>query len=368
MTRKEEILTVFQGLGENLSQSTVFLPDLIIWYNWHSRQGTLPKDFIGMSLEDTCRALGVPIWNTCRSWKLENSEVEVDHFREEGKRVTQYKYGERTLRAVWTKGPDGDWWQTEYPVKTVDDLEVIKAYVEGRTFKMQTGELSSMLDKTGEDGIVAPQLPPRAFSWLMLELLGWSEGLMVLMDGEKEIGELVTLADSQIRDFTRTMADQLRKEGVRIYLSPDNLDGMFVSPGYFEQYLAGGYQAVSRILHDQDSFLMVHGGGPLGRILEQIGQSGIDCMAGVCGPPQGDTLLEDARNKVGDSTILWGGIPQDYLIEITPNEDFERNTREIVRSYSGDALSITGIADHVSIDTDISRLKRTVEIIEKSQN
>jgi len=362
MTQKDRIIQLFNNQPAEPA-SPLFLPDLIIWHTWHSRQGTLPDGFRELSLEDTCRKLGVPVWNTCRPWTIESGEVEVKHFREKGKRVTQYNYGEKTLSSVWTKGPDGDWWQTEYPVKSVKDLEVIRAYVEGRSFRIREEEFAAMFERTGDDGITAPQLPSRAFSWLMLEMLGWSEGLMVLMDGEKEIGELVALAESQIRDFSRSMAKLLGKYGSVIFLSPDNLDGMFVSPAYFEQYLAEGYAAVSRILHEYDSFLMVHGGGPLGRILEQIGRSGIDCIAGICGPPQGDTTLKEAREKTGGNTILWGGIPQDYLIDVTPGDVFEKNTREIIRTFSADPSAILGIADHVSIDTDVARLKSTVEII-----
>jgi hypothetical protein len=110
---------------------------------------------------------------------------------------------------------------------------------------------------------------------------------------------------------------------------------------------------------------MVHGGGPLGRILEQISQSGIDCLAGVCGPPQGDTPLADARNLTAERTVLWGGIPQDYLMDFTPPQSFEEQTRGIIEEFKGDRLSILGIADHVSIDTNFSRLKKTSEMIKE---
>jgi hypothetical protein len=364
MTDKEQILKLFRTEGlDNSPVTPIFMPDLTTWYAWHSTKGTLPHMFSGKNMEDICRFLGVPIWNICKPWSIKSSEVEISYSENQEERITRYQFHDNTLIARWTKGPDGDWWQTEYPVKQAGDLDVIKAYLNGRIFNVETDELTALLDQTGNDGIVVPQLPSRVFSWLMLEILGWSEGLYVLMDAEDTVREIVNLGESQVQSFTRILVEKLHSKGCPIYLSPDNLDSMFISPGYFDDYLNAGYQKAAGICHENDSFLLVHGGGPLGGLLERISQCGIDSIAGISGPPQGDTLIDIARRKAGKRMVMWGGIPQDYLMESDSSGDFEEKTRDIIEACRKDGKSIIGIADHVPLEADMSRLKKIVDFV-----
>lgn len=344
-------------------ESKIFLPDLTIWYRWHSEKGTLPDNLSGKDLEEVCRLLEVPVWNSIPPWKEENSVVEITREHTEEKRTTQFRYKDRTLTAVWIKGPDGDWWQSEYPVKTPEDLDIIASYLEGRSFAADTAMLLSAAEKTGDAGIVVPALPARAFAWLMLEIVGWSEGLMVLMEGLDKIAELIAAAEKQIQNFTASLVRELTGKGFSLFLSPDNLDGMFISPGYFKNYLFEGYSAAARVIHQNDASLIVHGGGPLGGILDQISASGVDCIAGISGPPQGDSPIGSAREKAGEDLILWGGIPQDFLMENSSPEEFQTKIRNIISDFSQDQNSIIGIADHVPLNADISRLQQIARII-----
>lgn len=364
MTYKEQIIQLFQNTGSgNKPLSPIFLPDFTTWYKWHSKKGTLPKEFTGKKMEDICRSLNVPIWNTCQPWSVESKDVEISHTEEKEEMITRYQFKDTTLTAKWKKGPDGDWWQTEYPVKKAEDLDVLRVYLEGRTFKVEMDELSDMLDETGNDGIVAPMLPSRAFSWMMLEMIGWREILIMLLAQEETIRELVNLAEKQIQAFTRILLEKLQSKGCKIYLSPDNLDGMFVTPKYFDEYLTKGYEETTKICHEHNSFLIVHGGGPLETILENISNCRIDCIAGISGPPQGNTPIETARLKAGEKIVMWGGIPQDYLLDLAVYENYREKFVDIINFCKKDGRSIIGIADHVPLDTDISRLKQIVDLI-----
>ena len=45
-------------------------------------------------------------------------------------------------------------------------------------------------------------------------------------------------------------------------------------------------------------------------------QDKVDCVQGICGPPQGDSTLAEARGLCNSALGLWGGIAQDFLLPI----------------------------------------------------
>jgi len=48
-----------------------------------------------------------------------------------------------------------------------------------------------------------------------------------------------------------------------IVLSPDNLDGQFISPRMFKKNMADSYRRTTQVLHEQGKCLLVHVGGPV---------------------------------------------------------------------------------------------------------
>ena len=113
MTQKDQILRKLSGQG---GDDLVYMPDLTRWYGWHQERNTLSDAWKGLSLPQIAGALGVPSWLVCQPWRVETPSIEVVTEEEEGQRTTRTETSAGTLTARWTHGPDGSWWQTEYPV------------------------------------------------------------------------------------------------------------------------------------------------------------------------------------------------------------------------------------------------------------
>jgi hypothetical protein len=163
---------------------------------------------------------------------------------------------------------------------------------------------------------------------------------------------------------------QLLGELVRLpatlFLSPDNLDGQFISPPSFERWLAPGYAQTAELLHRHDKRLMVHTGGPIGGLLHPLGAAGVDVVEGICGPPQSDASLAQARERVDSSLVLWGGIAQDFLLETTDQTEFEAAVAAVVAESKSVDAGIIGVADRVPTDADLSRLEAIPRLIEQA--
>ena len=115
------------------------MPNLTLWYNWHAERDTLPDGWRGWSLPQIARSLGVPAWLTARPFRVDPGDVEIVKTELAGQRMVHYNVPGGTLTERWTLGPHGDWWETEYPVKTCKNRTsspIAKQILEIRTYTL----------------------------------------------------------------------------------------------------------------------------------------------------------------------------------------------------------------------------------------
>jgi hypothetical protein len=241
-----------------------------------------------------------------------------------------------TLTSRWTLGPDGDWWRSEYPVKSAADLSAALQVVRARRY----------IPREQPAALLALELPMRPWSDLLHSFLGWSEGLMFLLEEPAALQEIVDVLEEGMTGLVSVMAGLPGD----LVLSPDNLDGQFVPPESFEQNLAPSYTRTARALHAGAKRLVVHVGGPVRGLLPGLVRCGVDCVQGISGPPQGDSTLLDARRLVGPGTALWGGIPQDSLLASCPDGEFRAVAEAAFAVAAADPCVVVGVADRVPAD------------------
>lgn len=357
MTLKTDILARFSG---EAGERPVYLPDLTLWYDWHQGKGTLPNQWKSYSLPEVARALGAPVWLVARPWRVETPGVQVVTTETEGERVVRFETPAGILVARWKLGPDGDWWQTEYPVKTREDLPAAQELARARSYAVDPADLARLRGMVGDDGVLALELPRRPYSDLLHEFLGWSEGLLLV--SEPAVGEIVTGLELKLQELVQEMATLPG----HLILSPDNLDSQYISPTVFQAYLADSYRLTADVLHQHNKHLLVHVGGPVKHILALLAGVGVDGVEGISRPPQGDVSLAQAREIAGADLTLWGGIPQDFLLDIHDREEFETAVLQAAQEAKGDRRVILGVADRVPVDAELARLEAIPALIERA--
>lgn len=350
------------ALLEQLRGRPPYLADLTQWHSWHKRRGTLPAEWGGASLAEVSRALGSAPWLPCRPWRVEQPGIEVVTSEREGERETRVITGRGELVSRWSLGPDGDWWQVAYPATAAEQLPAALEAIRARTYVLEPARLEGLRQVAGEDGIVALELPRRPYSDLFHDYLGWSEGLMLLYEQPDLIGEMLELLESKLQ----ALAEQVAALPGVVVLAPDNLDGQFTSPRAFQQYLAASYRRTADLLHARGKQLWVHVGGPVGRLVGPLAESGVDAVEGVAGPPQGDLSLAETRKVAGKELLLWGGIPQDALLDTTDEDGFRAAVAEAVAEARDDPAVILGVADRVPVDAALPRLRALAELIRQA--
>jgi hypothetical protein len=329
-----------------------FVPDLTLWYRWNAARGTLPEAWSGMSLAAIARAIGVPAWQPVRPWQLELDGAAVQTAESATERVTRWTAGSVTLESKWVRGPDGDWWQAEYPVKSADDLDAALAVVESRRYVADAAALAAARSAAGADDLHVLELPMRPYSELLHNFLGWTDGLMILLEQPAAVQRLLDALENRLRD----LVDGIAAVPGGLVLSPDNLDGSFIPPAAFEEHLAPSYRRTCDTLHAAGKQLVVHVGGMCRGLLPGLAGAGVDGVEGVCGQPQSDASIADARALCGAGVTLWGGVAQNALLPATGSAGFEQAARTALAEARANGPAVLGVADRVPVDAVPERL------------
>lgn len=356
MSYQSQILERFSG--DQQEPEPLYLPDLTLWYDWHHRQGTLPGKWSSLALPEIARAMGVPVWFPFRPWRIELVGAEAQETRTSDERVLRAETSVGTLVARWTQGPDGDWWQVEYPVKGIKDLPAALELVRSRSYVFDTAGLEQAISKVGDDGIVALELPRRPYSDLLHDFLGWSEGLMLL--SEPTVQEMLDTLESRLQH----LVEQIAELPGAVVLSPDNLDGQYISPRMFAKHLAPSYQRTVSSLQRRGKFLVIHVGGPIRHLIKPLAEAGVHGLEGISGAPQSNASLAEARELAGPTLTLWGGIAQDYLHDAHDWQVFEDAVRQGIQEASQDSRMMLGIADRVPVNAEMERLEALPSLIQ----
>jgi hypothetical protein len=349
-----------QSLGELFTgrgAAPGFLPDLTLWHRWHSGRGSLPSRWKGRGLAEICADLGVPVWRPAAPWLMETPGIEVRTTESAAERITRWTTPSRVLEARWTRGPDGDWWQSEYPVKTADDLEAGLRIVRARRYVVDPARAAAL----GPAAVL--ELPLRPFSDILHTLIGWTEGLMLLLEAPEAIGGMVEELEGKLQ----TLAIQMARMGPALVLSPDNLDSQFISAAAFERHMKASYRTTADTLHAVGARLVVHVGGPIRGLLPALAASGVDAIEGICGAPQSDAGLAQARGICGPGPTLWGGIAQDLLLAAQDEASFERTLAQAIEEAAADGNAIVGVADRVPVDALPDRLERIARRVREAE-
>lgn len=362
MTMHERMLAVIEGRKPD---AVPWSADLTYWQHGQKARGTLPEQYDGADgLLQLHRDLGVGVYlftpsliNVERDPELFWSETEQDgdvhrhtiHTPEGSVSGMGKHLPQSASHAV-----------LEWPVKTVDDLRVVRCWYEGGHVTENYAAVLECFEEWGDSGLGMPLIPRTPLAALACE---WSG-----------VTNLAFIAADDPDEFERTLEVMRRSEDelYRLYAEApvpaveigENLSAETMT-GLWRRYSRDYYHERTAMLHASGKKVGCHIDGTLGQLLGDIVEAGIDFPESVVPAPVGDLTLSEIREQVGPDAIVWGCVPGAMFAPPYERETVLEFVREAFQVLGSTGPLVLASADQVPPNGDIELVRIIGEEVER---
>jgi hypothetical protein len=367
-----------------------FISRLEMWHRAHTRTGTLPSAYRGLSLLEIHRRTGngqqlfvAPYALRLRGVDLQVEfegtttvrlhEPVVENFPgmwdfvaadRAGQTRTELStpVGRLSLRHEVTASMvemGADPYLRQHLIRDEADYATVEWILERADFVPRFAEVLEEDAALGDEGVAVPLLQRIPFQQVLLEYLGETSLFYALHDAPARVDRLLALLEAQLEDILPRLA-ALPMPYVEF---PDNLHGLMTNPRLFRRHALPAYQRYTSLLHAQGKRVGSHTDGDVRPLLGLLAESGLDVCESFSPQPLTACTFDEAWQAWQGGPLIWGGIPSPYLEERTPAEVFERYLDGVLERASQRPI-ILGIVDLFMRHNDIERVRRIAERLE----
>ena len=365
MTNRERLLTIMDG---GMPDRVPWIPRLLLWYNAHRAQGTLPERFGDASLEEVEAALGMG--NPARSGRVftqsQGGDVEVEAREEGASTITTYRTPAGSVsrrhqisEALRYAGIGA--LEVEHMIKGPDDFPVVEYLVTHTEYAASYEAYSTYEAEVGEDGYPLVATGDCPLHHFLQHYAGYQAGFYLLYDYPDKVEHLMQTMEGVERERVWPL---VAGSPARMILNGLHLDSSITPPPLFEKYITPYYKDFSSLLHDRGKILCMHADNDSRLILKQIQDAGYDMVETFTTAPQVSCTLADAREAWGSDVIIWGAVPSVILEDTYSGEAFEAYMRDLFRTAAPGKAFILGVADNIMPHARLDRLERIAEMVD----
>lgn len=360
MTKRERYL---KALRNEQVDELVWAPNFDYWLGVNQAEGTVPKQYEGMSRNDIVRAVGGSIWNRAAGIKTVLDESVKETYREENNlhvHELQTPIGVVREACAPTEGAHRATFLAEHFIKDLESLRIMKYIVEATHYEPNYEPTLKALAETGEDGIVLNGFACVPFIQFAKNDAGYVNGFYMWMDHKEEVDSLIDLYFKSFLQGYTVLADG----PADVVATGDNMDGVMISPDIFKEYAIPFYQEVHKVTSAKGKLFEGHWCGRTQSLLPFTPGCGLDIAEAIVTKPMADITLADALDTLKGEVVLQGGLPSVIVCEEGGSRaDFEKYVKEVVYPLRGRKGFILGMSDNVPPNADFSRVEAVAELI-----
>jgi uroporphyrinogen-III decarboxylase len=337
--------------------------DLTYWWDSHKIIGDIPESWQeGISLIHRRFNVGEYVPGTNAFGQTFDEKVEeIREEKDDRKTIIRWNTPLGSLQATREYNPlSYSRSRVEYPVKTADDLKVLRYLTEHSIYTPTYDRVLKLDRDLGEYGLPIVALPGTPVAQLILNWAGVMTTSYLFNDAPREMElTLQAIAESQERAY-----DIMAEAPCDYVIFCDNLTSN-VYGRLFKTYMADYYKKQIAYLHEHGKKVITHVDGTLRGVLEQLEGTGIDCAEALTPLPVGDVSLKELRELAGEKIVLWGGIPGAMFAPSFSRDEIKRQVLELIKYHRESRKFVIGVADQVPPDADMNLVGFISELIEE---
>lgn len=363
MTHKERLIAILAGQSPD---RIPWVPRLKPWYEAHRRQGTLPDRYVGSSLREIERDLGMGtpardgrVFRT----ELRDVEIRVQELGSETRTEYVTPLGtvstlHRCTSEVRRKGIKG--LQVEHMIKTRADYPVVEYLIEHMEVIPTYEEYLVYAEEIGEDGVPLVRIGRDPMTRFLLELVGLEQAYSTHLHDYRDAADRLLAV---LKDHAKEIQQVAIESPARLIMHGYHCDSQMTSPYFFREHMVPYFRDFAESLHKHSKLLVCHADADTSLQLENIKRAGFDMVECFATAPMVPVTLEQARIAFGTEVIIWGGIPSIMLCDPFSDQEFDEYMHHLFRVIApGDAF-ILGVSDNVMPEAKLERLERVSEMV-----
>ncbi|NEW84327.1 MAG: T9SS type A sorting domain-containing protein [Mariniphaga sp.] len=278
-------------LQNQTPSSIVFAPNYWQWFAHHKNHGILPDEIKHCQTQlDMINFLGLDVFSRniysrqddywfggiCEEY-FDGIEVETSSFIENEDKITNKKYNSKAgilteqLRYVFNESTvvQKEFLITDY----MEQTGLLEQFVASRKWRFNKPAYTAIQQKVGHAGrvIAGEFFSPLKMLHLVMDPI---QTVYFLMEKPEFAKSLLDLHENAQLDLVK----QCVNGGVKVIMAMDNLDTMFHSPDYVENYSASFYEKASTICHAAGAKFFIHACGNQKENLPIIASCGVGTL------------------------------------------------------------------------------------------
>lgn len=361
MTRKELNLAIFQ----RKAQGVLWQPRLETWITHHRAQGTLPERYRELDYYGIYDSLQCSPRYSANTGIVEYDDPPAEHFEEREGNFVIREIGlpEGNLRTVYQQvREDGKVTNeriVEFPVKTLDDLRALTAYIRRKRYRVNSEAFKQKVKELGHRAEPSMYLSSSGFTELIKRWAGLVDSYYLLHDHRREVEEYLEACDE--RD--ERMIETALRLPCRIFSLGDHATNEFTPPPILERYLLPRWQSIADKLHKAGRFVHTHWDGNSRQILPYLLETGLDGVEALPPAPMGDMTLEEIKDAVKERMICLDLLPAIHFLPHYPLSEVLEFARKVMDMFVPNL--ILGISDEISQVGQVEKVEAVTELVDK---
>jgi len=367
MTHRQRIFALLDGKP---TDRTPWFPDLHYWLKVRRIQGNLPEKYAFLAGGDLWERLpelhshpavdaGLPrhVYGDFLRESYANCEIVTEDEDAETLR-TEMRTPVGTLTSRKRKGaPWESPFRVEYPVKSVEDFEVIEYMLRDRRVEADFDAARRLLEWVGEGGTIQLVLPRSPLPRIIHDYMGLSAGVMAIFDSPGECERLMAV----IEECDAHAFEVIGECPGRLVIFGDNVDNMSVSPDLYGRYSLPYYRRKCQFLHAHGKTVLCHMDGRLQGLLPLVRDTGIDVLDGITPEPMNDFSVEELAACLGPDQFAWAGVPSSMFCAAATREEVVDCAKKLI-DLLGEKL-ILNVGDQLPPDADMALVEAVTAVV-----
>lgn len=382
MTHREHLFAVLEGKHP---ANMPFFPDITDWYTFHrtpageprvhepgafisdkepfhTSPGTLPEAYRDFTLFDFYRTFDWGFFVHIYDWydiDYTDRIERITEIRDNVRTVTYHTpFGDLTARD--RLAADGTWSPCEHPVKSMSDLDIMRAVVEATRYSPRYDRVRAVMEELGEHGAGDTVIFTSPFGKLVHDYLGFEQVVYGLADDPVPLHEFLELQEKKDLELINLAAGSPE---VPVIIS-DHPDEYLISPSYYETYLIPFYTRAADILHEAGKLVSTHLDGNCRGFFPLLGKTPFDYLDGITPAPMFNFEVEELAEALPDDMQTFCGVPSTLFCQNRPTEEILSFADRIISSLRG--RCILNVGDILPPNGDIGQVIALGEHVRKT--